>query len=143
MPNRPVFLDTSGWLALLSAVDEFHAPATAVWEDLLTRRVSIVLTDWIVAETGNGLARSPERGRFRGAVKTLRMSPSADLVPITDDLLDRALDLYSYRPDKAWGLVDCTSFVLMQERGIQEALTVDRHFEQAGFRALLRDQPLS
>jgi predicted nucleic acid-binding protein len=76
-------------------------------------------------------------------VKTLRTSPSADLVPITDDLLERALDLYSYRPDKGWGLVDCASFALMQQRGIQEAFTVDRHFEQAGYTALLRDPSLS
>jgi predicted nucleic acid-binding protein len=29
----------------------------------------------------------------------------------------------------------------MEEQGITEALTRDRHFEQAGFTALLADQP--
>lgn len=38
--------------------------------------------------------------------------------------------------DKQWGLVDCISFVVMRERGIDEALTADHHFVQAGFRAL-------
>jgi predicted nucleic acid-binding protein len=28
--------------------------------------------------------------------------------------------------------------LVMEERGIAEALTGDRHFEQAGFRALMR-----
>lgn len=45
--------------------------------------------------------------------------------------------MYSRHTDKTWGLVDCISFVAMQERGITEALTADRHFVQAGFRALL------
>ncbi len=41
-------------------------------------------------------------------------------------------------PDKDWSLVDCASFVVMKQRGIQEALTSDHHFEQAGFVRLLR-----
>lgn len=35
--------------------------------------------------------------------------------------------------------MDCVSFVVMQERGIVEALAADQHFVQAGFRAVLRD----
>ena len=34
---------------------------------------------------------------------------------------------------------DCISFVVMQEHGLWEALTGDYHFEQAGFRALLKE----
>jgi predicted nucleic acid-binding protein len=42
------------------------------------------------------------------------------------------------RPDKDWSLTDCTSFVVMENENIKEALTADRHFEQAGFTALLK-----
>lgn len=138
MTRGPVFLDTGGWLALLSAFDRLHGSALTVWDDLIARRVPLVLTDWIVAETGNGLVRSPDRWRFRGVVQAIHASPLVELVPVTRDLLDQALHLYSRRLDKTWGLVDCASFAVMQERGIQEAFTQDRHFEQAGFRALLR-----
>jgi predicted nucleic acid-binding protein len=48
------------------------------------------------------------------------------------------VDLYRRRPDKAWSLTDCISFVVMQREGITEALTGDQHFEQAGFVALLK-----
>ena len=41
------------------------------------------------------------------------------------------------RQDKDCSLTDCVSFVIMREAGLQEALTGDRHFEQAGFQALL------
>lgn len=47
------------------------------------------------------------------------------------------MDLYRARPDKEWSLTDCTSFVVMNECGLTDALTGDRHFEQAGFKALL------
>jgi predicted nucleic acid-binding protein len=53
-------------------------------------------------------------------------------------LFSRGHQLFIDRPDKTWGLTDCISFALMQERNIRDALTADRHFEQAGFVALLR-----
>lgn len=51
----------------------------------------------------------------------------------------RALALKRQRADKRWGLTDCVSFVVMHDRGISVALTADRDFVQAGFRALLLD----
>jgi predicted nucleic acid-binding protein len=48
-------------------------------------------------------------------------------------------EYYRARADKAWSLTDCISFVVMSEHGLSEALTADVHFEQASFRALLRD----
>lgn len=40
--------------------------------------------------------------------------------------------------DTFWSLTDCLSFVVMQREGITDALTGDKHFEQAGFVALLK-----
>jgi len=58
-------------------------------------------------------------------------------VPFQKSQLERAQGLFCSRADKSWSLTDCTSFVIMEDRGIRDALTGDRHFEQAGFRALL------
>ena len=55
-----------------------------------------------------------------------------------DEILHRAaLTLLQARPDKAYFLCDAVSFVLMQHRGITEALTTDHHFEQEGYVRLL------
>jgi hypothetical protein len=55
-----------------------------------------------------------------------------------DNWFTAGIELYTSRPDKDWSLTDCISFVVMQDRGITDALTGDHHFEQAGFRALLK-----
>jgi predicted nucleic acid-binding protein len=53
-------------------------------------------------------------------------------------LFHKGFSLYRSRPDQTWGLIDCVSFIVMREAGIVDSLTADKHFEQAGFRALLR-----
>ena len=45
------------------------------------------------------------------------------------------------RLDKSWSLTDCISFEVMRSAQATDALTYDQHFEQAGFRALLRGNP--
>ncbi len=59
-------------------------------------------------------------------------------LPATMEWFERGLELYERRPDKEWSVTDCISFAVMTERGVSEALTNDRHFEQAGFQILLK-----
>jgi predicted nucleic acid-binding protein len=61
------------------------------------------------------------------------------VAPLSKPLYKQAFQLFQHRLDKAWGLTDCVSFALVGEHGMTEALATDRHCEQAGFRALLRD----
>ena len=61
-----------------------------------------------------------------------------EIVGLTTDLFNEAFALYRARDDKNWGMTDCISFVVMRQVGIQNALTHDQHFSQAGFTALLR-----
>ncbi|MCX7013336.1 MAG: PIN domain-containing protein [Candidatus Sumerlaeota bacterium] len=89
-------------------------------------------------EIGNVLAR-----RFReqaiDAIEGFLSSEDVEIVRMTPDLFSRAFELYKVHDDKEWGLIDCISFVAMQENGIQDAMTFDQHFVQAGFRALMRE----
>jgi hypothetical protein len=64
-------------------------------------------------------------------------SRNVEIVPINRYLLDQGIEFYCRHDDKAWGLVDCVSFLVMKDRGIVEAFTSDVHFEQAGFTRLL------
>jgi predicted nucleic acid-binding protein len=61
------------------------------------------------------------------------------VVSVDTALLRRAIDFYQSREDKEWGLTDCISFIVREDNGLTDALTTDEHFQQAGFRALLRE----
>lgn len=132
-----VFLDTAGWIALLNASDRLHGEADSIWRELgrLNRRV--LVSDWIIAEAGNGLARTPGRAAFVKAVNVLLTSPRAEVVIVDGQLLSEAVKLYASRGDKTWGLVDCASFIIMERQGIHDVFGNDRHFGQAGFHCLL------
>ncbi|MEK7685781.1 MAG: PIN domain-containing protein [Verrucomicrobiota bacterium] len=137
MAANAVFLDSSGWVALLNARDALHGRAYTLWHELVCEGHHFVFTDWIVAETANGLARTPARRRLIESWRQMQRSPRVRVVFVDSSLMERALKLYTDRADKTWGLVDCASFLVMSGEGITEAFTADRHFEQAGYARLL------
>jgi len=132
-----VFLDTNGWLALLNTADVMHERARANWLDLGSDHYHVVLTQWIVAETGNGLSRTFAKSHFAEELKCLHSSRNVEILNVSNQLLESSVDLFCQYADKSWGLVDCASFLVMRERGITVAFTSDAHFEQAGFTRLL------
>jgi uncharacterized protein len=70
---------------------------------------------------------------------SLRSDPSIEIIPQTSQQFELARQYYRQRLDKGYSLTDCASMLIMKEQGIQDALTHDRHFEQEGFCALLRN----
>ena len=135
--GSPVFLDTAYVYALLNARDAWHAAAVAWERRLAARRRRLVSTEFVLAEIADGLAALRFRGHAVRAIDTLSVSPLVEVVPASSALFTAALERFRARRDKDWGLTDCASFLVMEERGLSEALTTDDHFVQAGFRALL------
>ncbi len=131
---KPLFADTFYYLAVLNTNDRAHERAVNLSESL---GASSVTTAWVLTELGDGMASAGRRTGFLRLVDNLKINPLCLIVPASQPLFDRGLVLYADRPDKAWSLTDCISFVVMREHGLAEALTGDHHFEQAGFRALL------
>ncbi|MCO5188174.1 MAG: PIN domain-containing protein [Anaerolineae bacterium] len=134
MTPLPVFLDTGYMLALLNTRDKYHQAAVALAQ---TVPPPYITSEAILLEIGNALSRPPHRVLGVQALTELRESDQYRIVPIDSALISRGFDLFRTRPDKAWGLTDCISFVIMQELGLTHALTTDHHFEQAGFIKLL------
>ncbi|MBI4905031.1 MAG: type II toxin-antitoxin system VapC family toxin [Acidobacteria bacterium] len=64
-----------------------------------------------------------------------------EVVLFERELIKSALRLYSARPDKPWSLTDCISFVVMERRGLREALTADGDLQQANLNPLLFGDP--
>jgi predicted nucleic acid-binding protein len=72
-------------------------------------------------------------------IRSIRANPNSRVVPQTSLQFQDALALFEQSSDKEWSLTDCSSFLIMRELKITEALAYDKHFEQASFVALLRD----
>ncbi len=132
------FADTVFWVALVVRADQFHSRAQT-WSQLVAGR--LVTTDAVLTETANTLSR-PDWRRFAiGLIDHILRRTDVEVVRTSPDLWDRAWELYRQRLDKRWGLTDCLSFLVIGEMGLTDALTADEHFRQAGFRAVLLDEP--
>ncbi len=129
------FADTYYYLALLNPRDANHGKAMAASGQ---RQGKLVTTRRVLAEVGDAMAAPHHRRRFVDLMRTIESDADTIIVGATDDLFREGVALFSQRLDKNWPLTDCISFVVMEHHGIQEALTGDHHFEQAGLRALLR-----
>ncbi len=92
-------------------------------------------TQAVLLEIGNALSKQRYRAAAIKLLESLETDPSIEVVLFTNSLYKLAFNLFKQREDKEWVLVDCTSFIVMQDRGIIDALTADAHFQQAGFRA--------
>ncbi|RME79588.1 MAG: PIN domain-containing protein [Chloroflexi bacterium] len=135
--TETIFVDTAGWIALLNSDDTLHQPAIREMQKLRDRQVVLVTTEFILLEVADALSSPHVRTKTVSFINGLRNTPLVKITPITPQLFAKAWELYSQRPDKDWGLTDCSSFVVMAEEKITLAFTSDKHFEQAGFSRLL------
>ncbi|MDJ0620640.1 MAG: type II toxin-antitoxin system VapC family toxin [Calothrix sp. MO_192.B10] len=133
-----VFLDTSFAIALSSITDQNHVRAVELAHQIEANKTRLVTTQAILLEIGNALSKQKYRVAATQLLESLETDPSVEIVLLTNSLYRLAFNLFKQREDKEWGLVDCISFIVMQERGITDALTADTHFQQAGFRALVK-----
>jgi uncharacterized protein len=134
-----VFLDTSFAIALASPHDRLHQRAVKLASLLEEAGTRLVTTQTVMLEIGNVLCQQPNRHEAIVLLNSLASDPKVEIIPLSQELYERAFQLYCDSPEKEWGFVDCVSFIVMQYSGITEALTANEHFQQAGFRALLRE----
>ncbi len=133
------FADTNFWIAIFDERDSLHEIAIET-VTLLPDNCRLVTSQIIFSEVFELFAkRSPfikeEIVKF---VADLILDTSVIVEPMTPKLFDDSIAFYRKHSDKEWGFIDCSSFVIMKRRGIKESLTYDKHFIQAGFKALLR-----
>lgn len=128
------FADTVFYIALLNPRDEYHETACKL---AAAFGGSMVTTAWVITEVANQMSKPRNRAEFVSLLSDLENHDRVDILPPDRELYDRGLQLYAKRMDKEWSLTDCISFVVMEDRGLTEAMTADHHFEQAGFTILL------
>ena len=135
---KAVFADAQYWIALLNRHDGLHDAAKKA--SAARGAAPLMTSEMVLAEVLDFFSERGEQARSAAAslVRRLLSDSKITVVPQTSSQFSEALALYAERKDKHWSLTDCASFCIMQKAGLTEALTHDLHFEQAGFKALLR-----
>jgi uncharacterized protein len=137
MASREVFVDTSGLYALVDRKDAHHPAARAIVERLLRDGRRLVATDYVLAETVNlANARSGTRVAIR-VLDLIEQSTGIRIEWIGKSRFDFTKASFRRHADHQYSFTDCTSFIVMRELKLSQALTTDHHFSQAGFDALL------
>jgi uncharacterized protein len=131
---KDAFADTSYYLALVNPDDCSH-DAAQHWVVHRWRR--LITTEYVLLEMGNYLCKAVDKPTFANLILLIKTDPRTRLLPACPELFEAGCALYGQRLDKDWSLTDCISFVVMRREGLTDALTADKHFEQAGFNKLL------
>ncbi len=135
---RELFVDTSGFFALLVQRDSHHQAARRVLRRAAADKRRLVTTDYVLDETTT-LLKARGEGRLASELFDRVFQSTACRVIWTDeDRFVQVREFFLKHLDQAWSFTDCVSFCVMKELRITEALTSDQHFEQAGLIALLR-----
>jgi predicted nucleic acid-binding protein len=130
-----VLLDTSGFLCYLHRNEPQHQQAV----QLLNSAKGSLTHSYVLAELiALALIRRFPRPVVLAFMMDLLDNPDIETVWVDEQLHREGMKLLIERQDKTYSLCDAVSFVLMRQRGITEALTTDRHFEQEGFVRLLQ-----
>jgi predicted nucleic acid-binding protein len=133
-----IFIDTGFLLALAKPSDALHGRALK-WAGLLAGR--FLVTEYVLWELLNALSAPLDRAKGHLILSRVKSPNWCEIVSASQELFQAGVQLHRARPDKSWSLTDCISFHIMREREIHCALAFDQHFEQAGFEALLRQDP--
>ena len=127
------FVDTYALIAWLNPRDNAHGTVSTF---LRSHRARLVTTEWVLLEVADALAKGKTRCLVTKFLRTVRDDPMFEVVDYESRVYQAGFDLFASHHDKEWSLTDCISFVVMKERTLSDALTADKHFIQAGYRAV-------
>jgi predicted nucleic acid-binding protein len=134
-----VFVDTSGWYALIDRRDAGHEAMTREVQRLIHDGARLVSTDYVLDES---YTLAKVRAGSAAALRLLDLldgTAALDVDWVGPERFDRAKALFRKYRDQAFSFTDCTSFAVMRERRLSEVLTTDAHFRVMGFHLLPGD----
>ena len=132
-----LFVDTSGFYALLVKGDDRHDAARRRLTEARRTKRRFVTSDYVLDETAT-LLKARRHTHLLGPFFDSVLPSQACRVAWTD--MERFQDVRAFflkHADQAWSFTNCLSFCIMKELRLGEALTKDKHFREAGFVALL------
>jgi predicted nucleic acid-binding protein len=136
---RDIFVDTSGFYALLVKRDDRHEDAAGILREARASQRGFVTTDYVLDETAT-LLKARSHGHLLAAFFETLATSKICRIEWTDSARFGAVQGFFLKHiDHAWSFTDCLSFQVMKESRLREALTKDARFAEAGFVPLLTD----
>ena len=136
MVSKAIFIDTQAFFSWASSNDLKHSQVVSYFQEPKTR---FLTTDWVVGETVNLFVSRRKAHWAMHLFGLLDRTVAVRLHYVTPTQFQESRLWFERYRDQAFPFTDCTSFVVMRELGIEEALTADGHFRSAGFHPLLAD----
>jgi uncharacterized protein len=133
-----LFIDTSGFFALVSRRDAKHDEAQKIWRRMRAEKRNVVTTDYVLDETATLLKARGEAHLVGLLFERVFKSAATRVCWMDAAQFEVVAAFFAKHADQAWSFTDCVSFCVMKQMRLQKALTSDQHFEQAGFLALLQ-----
>lgn len=132
-----IFIDTSGFFAMLASDDDRHSAAVKVVARAQKRKRRFVTTDYVLDETAT-LLKARRKAHLLAQLYERLDNSQACRIEWTDSERFHAVRAFFLKhADKEWSFTDCVSFTVMSQLRLRDALTKDSHFRQAGFVPLL------
>jgi len=128
-----VFADSSGFIAAFDARDGAHAKTAAAWRQIAKARERLLTTQLVLAETVTYLRQRGGWECSRLAGSSILESPLIEVVGLEPEQLAAAWREFVRNPDPKLSLCDAASFIVMRDRALRRAFTLDRRFRDAGF----------
>lgn len=129
------FADTGWWIAWSLPGDSRHADALRML-DRLGRREQVLTSNLVVGETWTFLVRRAGHATavaFTHRIDTLDRSDRLVVHRVTDSQEQKAWAWLRDHDERVYSFVDATSFQIMTDRRLNEALAFDADFAAAGF----------
>jgi len=126
-----IFVDTSFWAGLQDPGDDRHRAATDAFRAIGDHE--LITTNLVRGETWTLLrAKAGHQAAVR-FLDRIERSPRLSVVPAREDLEREALAWLRRHDERPYSFVDATSFAVMRDRHIRQALAFDDDFIAAGF----------
>jgi predicted nucleic acid-binding protein len=129
------FADTGWWVAWALPGDARHAQALGMLERL-GRSEQILTTNLVAGETWTFLRRKDSHRTALAFLDRLQTLTSAERLVVHRVSEDQEADAWEWlrkHDEREYSYVDATSFRVMRDRRLREALAFDQDFAAAGF----------
>ena len=129
------FVDTSWWVALALPSDSRHGDAQGMIHHIGSAE-RILTTNLVLGESWTLLRRRdvhPVAVDFLNRIELLRLNGTLTVHWVTPEQEEKAWVWLRRHDERVYSFVDATSFEVMRDRRLREALAFDEDFAAAGF----------